>query len=251
MINSSKKFSNTVLEISSFISELERLKQHCSDTLIENVKEVENTRNTYDQVIENTRSKNAALELELQKLKEALNLTSSECMTLKESAKKLGVQLQAKIQDIGDLKRGQDAKSMLEVKVQQLEKELVSRAEESLKMSVNMQKIETERDQFSKKAADLETRQQNFEKDLLSRSIQMTTSFPDPTSSFSDNQIPDTPRVNSAPFSLPEGISDVDIQILLSMGIKLDNQKEREKIFELIKKMEISAVIEHLLGGKK
>jgi len=94
-------------------------------------------------------------------------------------------------------------------------------------------KIENERVQFSKKASELETRQQNFEKDLLSRSIQMTT---DPTSSFPESgNTYESTRVNSAPFSLPEGISDVDIQILLSMGFNLDNQKEREKIFELLK----------------
>jgi DNA repair exonuclease SbcCD ATPase subunit len=246
-----KKFSNTISELSSFISELERLRQHCSETLNENLKEVENTRNTYDNIIESTRAKNAILEMELQKLRENLNVTSSECMTLKESAKKLGVQLQDKIQEIGNLKRGQDAKSLLETKVQQLEKELASKAEESLQMSMNIQKMETERNHFSKKVSELETHQQNFEKDLLSRSIQLSTAFPDPTTSFPDTaNALETPRVNSAPFSLPEGISDVDIQILLSMGF-LENQKEREKIFELLKKMDVSAVIEHLVGGKK
>jgi len=135
---------------------------------------------------------------------------------------------------------------MLEAKVIQLHKEFNEKLEENLTMSKRIQTISEERNLYNKKAEELEVRQQHIESDYLNQSLKITT---DPLMA-QPPLLPNSPGSNtsSLPFSVPSDISEMDVQILLFSGIKLDTPSDQQKVFEMLRqKKDISQIIEALL----
>jgi len=68
------------------------------------------------------------------------------------------------------------------------------------------------------------------------------------------NSPPNNPQLNASvhhasPFAIPPDISAVDIQVLLSLGVKLDTQTEQQKVFDIIRqKKDITKVMEALIS---
>jgi len=168
---------------------------------------------------------------------------NTECATFRESLRIIVLQYQAKMHEALDLKKERDEKVMIEAKLKQLQKDLNEKISENLNMTQSIREITTQRDHFNKKAEDLESRQQNLETDYLNQSIKFTNSI-----TSSPHSGPHSAHQNSLHFSIPSDISAVDIQILLSLGIKLDNHSEQQKVFEIIRQnKDISKVMEALL----
>jgi hypothetical protein len=197
----------------------------------------------YAQIIDGERVKTGNLETELKKVKDSINTMNAECATYRESLRILVLQYQSKMQEGLELKKERDEKVMLEAKLKQLKKDLHEKDSENQVMTQSIRDMTTQRDHFNKKAEELENRQQNLETDYLQQSIKFTNSISPHTSPG-----PHSVHVMNLPFSIPSDISPVDIQILLSLGIKFDNQSEQQKVFELIRqKQDISKVMEALM----
>jgi len=105
-----------------------------------------------------------------------------------------------------------------------------------------------QRDISNKKAEELESRQNNMETDYLNQSIKFSNSINTGSPSPANNTNIHL-NAGSLPFAVPQDISAVDIQILLSLGIKLDTQSEQQKVFDIIRqKKDITKVMEILLA---
>jgi len=151
------------------------------------------------------------------------------------------------MQEAAELKKDRDEKVMFEAKLKQIQKDLNEKINENLNMTQSIRDMTAQRDISNKKAEELESRQNNLETDYLNESIKFTNSIN--TSSFSANNTNVHLNSGSLPFTVPQDISAVDIQILLSLGIKLDTQSEQQKVFNIIRqKKDISKVMEALLA---
>jgi len=207
--------------------------------------EQEKRQQFYSEILETERAKTGNLEIELKKIKESTNRMNTECATFRESLRIVVLQYQAKMHEALDLKKERDEKFMIEAKLKQLQKDLNEKITENLNMTQSIREITTQRDHFNKKAEELESRQQNLETDYLNQSIKFTNSI---SGSPHSPSVPHSAHQNSLPFSIPSDISAVDIQILLSLGIKLDNHSEQQKVFEIIRQnKDITKVMEDLL----
>jgi len=206
--------------------------------------EQEKRQQFYSQVLDTERAKTANVDNELKKLKESINSMNSEVATFRESLRILVLQYQAKMHEALDLKKDRDEKFILESKLKQLQKNLNDKIAENLTMTQSIREVSTQREHFNKKAEELENHQQNLETDYLNQSIKFTSSvspqhLPGPTTNV---------HHNSLPFTIPSDISAVDIQILLTLGVKLDSHSEQQKVFDIIRqKKDISKVMEVLL----
>jgi chromosome segregation ATPase len=205
--------------------------------------EQEKRQQFYSEILETERAKTGNLDIELKKIKDSINSMKADCATYRESFRILVSQYQAKMHESLDLKKERDEKVMIEAKLKQLQKDLNEKISENLNMTQSIREVTTQRDHFNKKAEELESRQQNLETDYLNQSIKFTNSMSPHSPSG-----PSSAHQNSLPFSIPSDISVVDIQILLSMGIKLDNHSEQQKVFEIIRQnKDITKVMEDLL----
>jgi len=112
-------------------------------------------------------------------------------------------------------------------------------------MSKRIQTIGEERNIFNKKAEELEVRQQHLESDYLNQSLKITT---DPLTMGASPHSYANSNTSSLPFSVPPDVSEMDVQILLFSGIKLDTPSDQQKVFETLRqKKDISQIIEALL----
>jgi chromosome segregation ATPase len=264
---------NYVSQLTRIVADLSIMKQNYIDTLKIQQRDLEEKKKNYTNVLESEKSKTNALSSELQRTRDLLAQSNSECATYKESLKKIAMQLQSRMIEAIDLKKDKDEKNLIEAKLQQLQKEYDTKIEENLGMSRVIHTVTIERDHYNKKAVELETRQQTFETDILNQSLQITNNFME--SRHEGNILAmDYPSDLNNPFSspsngrplystdptmtgtsssslgtpLPPDINEVDIQILKSMGFKLDSGSQQQKIFDLIRqKKDISKVIEELL----
>jgi len=221
------------------------IKQKYQRTVKDKLQERERRQQYYSQVLENERTKTGQLENELKTLLESVNSINAECNTCRESLKFLVSQYQNRMNEATELKKDRDEKVMLEAKVKQLQKELNEKIQENTKMTQSIRDLTTQRDHFNKKAEELENHQQNLETDYLHQSIKFTSSM---------NSPPNNPQLNASvhhasPFAIPPDISAVDIQVLLSLGVKLDTQTEQQKVFDIIRqKKDITKVMEALIS---
>jgi len=137
---------------------------------------------------------------------------------------------------------------MLEEKIKQLQKDLNDKVNENEFMTQSIRDVTAERDLLNKKAEELESRQQSIETDYLNESIKLTNSFNPHNGLMGYKTLPNnTNHSSTLPFSVPPDISPVDIQLLLSLGIKLDTQAEQQKAFDIIRqKKDLSEMMEAL-----
>jgi len=236
-----------IAQLSLLSSEIQLIRQNYMRTVNEKQTEQEQRRQYYSGLLETERVKSTQLEKELQKLKDSISSTNTETAKFKESMKVLVNQYQAKIQEAAELKKERDEKAMLEARVLQLEKDFKEKLEENLTMSKRIETISEERNHFNKKAEELEVHQQHMESDYLNQSLKITT---DPLSMAQPSLLPISSGANnsSLPFSVPADISEMDVQILLFSGIKLDTSSEQQRVFEMLRqKKDISQIIESLL----
>jgi replicative DNA helicase len=272
-----KFFDKSMEHLTTLISEASTVKQNfllASEAQRLKQREMEQQ---FEQLIETERAKASSLEEQLMQTKDSLAFYNAENSTCKESLNKMAAQFQLKIKEISELRKDREQKIILETKLVKLEKDLNTKIEENLSMSRTIHSVTIERDHFSKKAAELESRQQTFESDLI-RSFQMpltngntgnniihntstpvsspntTVVVPLPVPLVAENNPfvpslpnPSTSNSSSIGISLPDDIDEVDIQILLSMGFSLEEDPQR--IFDLIRqKRDVSQVIEELLS---
>jgi len=232
-------------QLSIISSEIQLIKQNYSRTIQEKLTEQEKRQNYYDEILQGLTTQSAGLETELQKIREQIGSLHQESTKYKESLKVLVSQYQSKLQEAAELKKERDEKVMLEAKLLQLQKELNDKNDETLTMSKRIVAISQERDIANKKSEELEVQQQNLESDFLTQSLKIN-SLQDPLA----NALPGSSTTNgsSLPFSVPSDIAEMDIQMLLFAGIKLDTPSEQQKVFEMLRqKKDISQIIEALL----
>jgi chromosome segregation ATPase len=220
---------NRVAQLTILSKEIQLIKQNYLRTLQTKVSEQEERQKYYDGLLQNFKNQSAGLEAELQKLRDSTASLNIESAKFKESLKVLVNQYQSKIQEAADLKRERDEKVMLEAKVLQLQKDLNEKNEENFTMSKRIQTISEERDIFNKKSEELEVRQQTLESNYLHESLKITTTIPDSLQNM-QNSAPST-NGTSLPFTVPSDLSEMDIQVLLFAGVKLDTPSDQQKVF--------------------
>lgn len=211
-LSTDNPLDDSLTQISNLILSLTKSKEHYVQFMVnDRFKRQQN-----EKIIAGEQEKIRSLEAELKLAQESHSSSLLEYNNIKDGLFRIGSQLQVKIKEVTDLKKDREEKLQLKVQVEELERLLHTKVEESLSMSKRFHTVSIERDHFLNKTKVLETRQQTLEQDLM-RSLSITNSKPltdspyYPTNPFSVNPKPGNPMGYSYPVnpSQPVGYSPV------------------------------------------
>jgi len=190
-------------------------------------------------------------------LKEDLLTKTKQTATYRETAAKMGIQLQNKVKEVQELKKENDNKMILESKLELLQKEIDQKNGENLQMSKIINDVLAQKEGLQRKAVNLEHQleSEHQEKENLQHSIiQLQQSkrldfFPDIKNGYAtfDPVISDVKSISINPADLPlEGRPyQVELEELESMGYK-----DRAKNIELLNQyQDVSKVVNHYQKG--
>jgi len=247
------EYQRQISELENKCNNLDQLKKMLDREIAESLKHNERIKSTLQEKEEQLKKRLAEIEI----LKEDLLTKTKQTATYRETAAKMGIQLQNKVKEVQELKKENDNKMILESKLELLQKEIDQKNGENLQMSKIINDVLAQKEGLQRKAVNLEHQleSEHQEKENLQHSIiQLQQSkrldfFPDIKNGYAtfDPVISDVKSISINPADLPlEGRPyQVELEELESMGYK-----DRAKNIELLNQyQDVSKVVNHYQKG--